>query len=234
MGQVIQIDEAQIRDSSSSTQFLLAAMQPAETYAFDKFVPAMGCINPRHWRRRWPYNAVSRGERRSLRWHRLRPGHDPHGGRKISRKELPLRRCQPPAACLKLKNFNVVIFSFNGIDAITTREDRLRCFAESIRVPRRAACSSSRHITQSCFSICRALDNAGLALKLEMVCCCYKHTPCSAPTELGVLSARVPDTSSFSSWGHTHLLLNAGTDRARRCTAGFQFLEAVQTTFNRQ
>lgn len=41
------------------------------------------------------------------------------------------------ATCLRRfddDSFNIVVFSFNGIDAIPTREDRIKCFSEVFRV----------------------------------------------------------------------------------------------------
>ena len=208
--------------------------QPAETYAFDKFVPQGASILDIGvgGGRTTPYLG---GERQSLRWHRLRPGHDRHMCRKLSRKTFYCADATRPSM-FEAKSFNVVIFSFNGIGAITTREDRLRCFAEVFRVltPGGVFIFSS-HNSKLLFNL-PSLDNAGLARKAWRLA---RAAVTSIPLAVRLLSSGAfrAGAGYFLDPVHGGILTYCSTPELIELdggSAGFQFLEAVHNLHPRK
>jgi SAM-dependent methyltransferase len=110
----------------------LSGLQPAESYAFENFVPqgasvldiGVGCG------RTTPYLAAK--ARRYVGIDYVKAMID------ICAARFPANtfRCADATRLTGFENdsFDVVVISFNGIDAISTREDRLRCISEVFRV----------------------------------------------------------------------------------------------------
>lgn len=134
-------------------------------------------------------------------------------------REKPSIAPMPPAqACLKIKASTLLFFRSTESVQLQRGKIGYDALLKYSVCSRRAARSSSRHITQSCFSICRAWTMRGWLEKLgDWHVLLSQAYPLQCAYSAPVLSAQLPRSSS---WGHTQLLLNAGTDRARRRLSG--------------
>lgn len=208
--------------------------RPAETYAFDKFVPQGASVLDIGvgGGRTTPYLAA-RGSR--------------YVGIDYVQAMIDTCAAKFPekhfycadASRLSMfedKSFNVVIFSFNGIDAITTREDRLRCFAEVFRVltPGGAFIFSS-HNSKLLFNL-PSLDNAGLARKAWRLA---RAAVTSIPLAVRLLSSGAfrAGAGYFLDPVHGGILTYCSTPELIELdggSAGFQFVEAVHNLHPRK
>jgi SAM-dependent methyltransferase len=140
-----------------------SGLQPAEAYAFDKFVPQTASILD-----------IGVGGGRTTPYLVAKASH--YVGVDYVKamidacaEKFPKNIfCLADATCLtgfEDASFDIVVFSFNGIDALPTKERRLRCFSEVARLLRPGGLFIfSSHNSRMLLDLPR-LENAGLARK---------------------------------------------------------------------
>lgn len=211
-----------------------SGLQPAETYAFEKFIPqgasildiGVGCG------RTTPYLAAKAGHYVGVDY--VKPMID------ICVAKFPKRvfHCID-ATCLSMfkdTTFDVVVFSFNGIDAIPTREGRLQCVSEVFRVltPGGLFIFSS-HNSKLLLNLPR-FDNAGLIRKILRF---GRATIRTIPYVIRLLSSGAfrAGKGYYLDPVHGGIITYCSTPELIKlevCSAGFQFLEAIHNLHPRR
>jgi SAM-dependent methyltransferase len=144
-----------------------SGLQPAETYAFDKFVPRGASILDIGvgGGRTTPYLAAKASRYVGVDYVKAMID-------ACAAKFPGNTFCCADATCLtgfEDASFDIVVFSFNGIDAIPTRKGRMSCFSEVFRVLTRGGLFIfSSHNSKMIVSL-PTLDHAGLVRKVWRV-----------------------------------------------------------------
>jgi SAM-dependent methyltransferase len=211
-----------------------SGLQPAETYAFDKFVPdgasildiGVGCG------RTTPYLAARAARYVGIDY--VQAMVDICAAR--FPKNAFYRADATRLSLIEDASVDIVVFSFNGIDAITTKEGRLRCLSEVFRVLRPGGLFIfSSHNAKMLINL-PSFDNAGPLRKVwRLVRSAFKSVPFAARlVRSGAFRAGAgyyfdPAHGGIRGYCSTPKLIEVDVS-----SIGFQLLEVISSAYPRR